>query len=79
MVLERFRLPVEVVRQDCSYVDSEVYMELESSIPAMMAKSVGFRVVEFATEFQRLKPDLVVIIGDRYEATLAGGHWWRLY
>ena len=33
-----------------------------------MAKSVGFGIVEFASEFQRLKPDLVLIIGDRYEA-----------
>jgi UDP-hydrolysing UDP-N-acetyl-D-glucosamine 2-epimerase len=36
-----------------------------------MAKSVGFGVVEFASEFQRLKPDLVLLIGDRYEALSA--------
>ena len=36
-----------------------------------MAKSVGFGVVEFASEFQRLKPDLVLLIGDRYEALAA--------
>ena len=36
-----------------------------------MAKSVGFGVVEFAGEFQRLKPDLVLLIGDRYEALAA--------
>jgi UDP-hydrolysing UDP-N-acetyl-D-glucosamine 2-epimerase len=32
---------------------------------------VGFGVVEFASEYQRLKPDLVLIIGDRYEALSA--------
>jgi UDP-hydrolysing UDP-N-acetyl-D-glucosamine 2-epimerase len=36
-----------------------------------MAKSVGFGVTEFASEFQRLKPDVVLIIGDRYEALSA--------
>jgi UDP-hydrolysing UDP-N-acetyl-D-glucosamine 2-epimerase len=36
-----------------------------------MAKSVGFGVVEFASEFQRLKPDIVLLIGDRYEALAA--------
>jgi UDP-hydrolysing UDP-N-acetyl-D-glucosamine 2-epimerase len=46
-------------------------MELEGSTPATMAKSVGFGVVEFASEFQRLKPDLVLLIGDRYEALSA--------
>ena len=52
-------------------VDGEVYLELEGSTPITMAKTVGFGVVEFASEFQRLKPDVVVIIGDRYEALSA--------
>jgi UDP-hydrolysing UDP-N-acetyl-D-glucosamine 2-epimerase len=71
MVLERFDLPVRVVRQDGFRVDGEVYIELEGSTPATMAKSVGFAVVEFASELQRLKPDLVLLIGDRYEALSA--------
>src|SRR5262245_8496551 len=71
MVLERFQQPVQVVRADGFPVDGEVYIELEGSTPATMAKSLGFGVVEFASEFQRLKPDIVLLIGDRYEA-LAG-------
>jgi UDP-hydrolysing UDP-N-acetyl-D-glucosamine 2-epimerase len=71
MVLERFQQPVHVVKQDGFSVDGEIYIELEGSTPATMAKSVGFGVVEFASEFQRLKPDLVLVIGDRYEALAA--------
>lgn len=71
MVLERFDQPVQVVRADGFPVDGEVYIELEGSTPASMAKSVGFGVVEFASEFQRLKPDIVLLIGDRYEALSA--------
>ncbi|MBL8190843.1 MAG: UDP-N-acetylglucosamine 2-epimerase (hydrolyzing), partial [Acidobacteria bacterium] len=71
MVLERFDQPVNVVRQDGFKVDGEVYLELEGSTPATMAKSVGFGVVEFASEFQRLKPDVVLLIGDRYEMLAA--------
>jgi len=71
MVLGRFGRPVEVVRGDGFAVDSEIYIELEGSTPATMAKSVGFGVVEFAGEFQRLAPDLVLLIGDRYEALAA--------
>jgi UDP-hydrolysing UDP-N-acetyl-D-glucosamine 2-epimerase len=48
-----------------------VYLELEGSTPATMAKSIGFGIVEFASEFQRLKPDVVLMIGDRYEALAA--------
>ena len=71
MVLERFGLPVSVVKEDGFRVDSEIYIELEGSTPSTMAKSVGFGVVEFASEFQRLKPDVVLLIGDRYEALAA--------
>jgi UDP-hydrolysing UDP-N-acetyl-D-glucosamine 2-epimerase len=71
MVLERFGLAVEVLRADGFRVDGEVYIELEGSTPTTMAKSVGFAMVEFASEFQRLKPDVVLIIGDRYEALAA--------
>jgi UDP-hydrolysing UDP-N-acetyl-D-glucosamine 2-epimerase len=71
MVLERFGLPLKVVKRDGFQVDAEVYIELEGSTPTTMAKSVGFAVIEFASEFQRLKPDMVLIIGDRYEALAA--------
>jgi UDP-hydrolysing UDP-N-acetyl-D-glucosamine 2-epimerase len=71
MVLERFDYPVRVVREDGFPVDGEIYIELEGSTPSTMAKSVGFGMLEFSSEFQRLKPDVVVLIGDRYEALAA--------
>ncbi len=71
MVLERFDLPVRVVKEDGFQVAGEIYIELEGSTPTTMAKSVGFAVVEFASELQRLKPDVVLLIGDRYEALAA--------
>jgi UDP-hydrolysing UDP-N-acetyl-D-glucosamine 2-epimerase len=71
MVLERFDQPVRVVRNDGFNVDGEVYIELEGSTPTTMAKSIGFALIEFASEFHRLKPDVVLLIGDRYEALAA--------
>ena len=71
MVLERFDLPVKIVAADGFQISSEVFLELEGSNPTTMAKSLGFGVVEFSGEFQRLKPDIVLIIGDRYEALAA--------
>lgn len=68
MVLERFGRAVDLLRRDGFHVDGEVYMELEGSTPISMAKSVGFGVVEYTNELQRLQPDLVLVIGDRYEA-----------
>jgi UDP-hydrolysing UDP-N-acetyl-D-glucosamine 2-epimerase len=71
MVLERFSRPVDQVRADGFPVDGEIFIELEGSTPVTMAKSVGFATIEFASEFQRLKPHVVLIIGDRYEALAA--------
>ncbi|CAN5348889.1 UDP-N-acetylglucosamine 2-epimerase [soil metagenome] len=71
MVLERFDYPVRVVKRDGFSVDGEIYIELEGSVPSTMAKSLGVGVMEFASEFQRLRPDCVLLIGDRYEALAA--------
>lgn len=71
MVLERFGESYRHIEQDGFTTDSLIYIELEGSVPTTMAKSVGFAVIEFATEFRRLKPDIVLVIGDRYEALSA--------
>ena len=68
MVLERFDRPLEIVKADGFDVNSEIYIELEGSTPSTMAKSLGFGIIEFSSEFSRLKPDFVLMIGDRYEA-----------
>lgn len=67
MLLERFGQAETVVEADGFSVDGRVFVEVEGSVPATMAKSIGLGVIEFTTEFQRLQPDLVLVIGDRYE------------
>jgi len=71
MLLERFGRARDVVAKDGFAIDSEVYIEVEGSVPITMTKTIGMGVIEFASEFQRLKPDFVLIIGDRYEALAA--------
>jgi len=71
MVLERFGSTVREVEDDGFSVDGRVFMELEGSIPLSMAKSLGFGVIEFAGELNRLQPNIVLLIGDRYEALAA--------
>ncbi len=71
MLLERFGRARDIVERDGFPVESEVYFEVEGSVPITMTKAIGLGVIEFASEFQRLKPDLVVMIGDRYEALSA--------
>lgn len=71
MLLERFGRAEGIVASDGFSIDGRVFLEVEGSVPVTMAKSIGLGIIEFTTEFQRLKPDLVLLIGDRYEALAA--------
>lgn len=71
MLLERFGQAEKIVARDGFAVDGRVYLEVEGSIPTTMAKSIGLGIIEFTNEFQRLRPDVVLLIGDRYEALAA--------
>ncbi len=71
MLLERFGQAVRVVKNDGFKIDGQVFMEVEGSTPTTMAKSIGIGIIEFSTEFQRLKPDIILLIGDRYESLAA--------
>jgi len=71
MLLERFGQAENIVAADGFKIEGRIYMELEGSVPSTMTKSLGFGIVEFASEFQRLNPDMLLIIGDRFEALAA--------
>ena len=71
MLLERFGRAENIVADDGFSIDGRVYLEVEGSNPATMSKSIGLGVIEFTSEIQRLEPDLVLLIGDRYEALSA--------
>lgn len=77
MLLERFGQAENIVAADGFRIDSRVYLEVEGSTPTTMAKGIGLGIIEFTNEFQRLKPDIVLLIGDRYEtlaATIAAAY-----
>ena len=52
-------------------VDDTVETLLSSDSGVGVAKSVGLGVIGFADAFARLAPDLVVVLGDRYETFAA--------
>jgi UDP-hydrolysing UDP-N-acetyl-D-glucosamine 2-epimerase len=71
MLLGKYGKTLNVLKQDGFDIAEQIYMEVEGSVPSTMAKSVGFGVIEFTGVLQRLQPDFVVMIGDRYEAISA--------
>jgi UDP-N-acetylglucosamine 2-epimerase (non-hydrolysing) len=57
--------------QDGFAIDARVETLLSSDTPVGIAKSIGLGVIGFADAFERLKPDLVLLLGDRFEILAA--------
>jgi len=66
-----FGLTYNQILDDGFHIDEKVEMLLSSSTPIGTAKSMGLAVLGYADALARLSPDLVVILGDRYEALAA--------
>ncbi len=66
-LLSRFGNLEPIVEKDGFPVNARVHMVFEGENLVTSAKSTGFGVGEFASAFDMLKPDAVVVIGDRYE------------
>lgn len=66
-ILPRFGNIAQTMRDNNFRVEREVHFLVEGENPTAMAKSGGLAVIEFATIFDELKPDVVVVIADRFE------------
>lgn len=49
-------------------IDAKVEMLLSSDTPTGVVKSMGLGIIGFADALERLQPDLLVVLGDRFEA-----------
>ena len=62
---------VEAIRKDGFKIDEEIDMLVNSNKKSGIAKSMGLELIQMAQAFDRLKPDLLLILGDRYETFIA--------
>jgi UDP-hydrolysing UDP-N-acetyl-D-glucosamine 2-epimerase len=76
-ILDRYGSVVDLIRDDGFEPDAEVHMLIEGETPATMAKSTGLGLLELPGVFERLQPDFVLTVGDRFETmatTLAAAY-----
>jgi UDP-hydrolysing UDP-N-acetyl-D-glucosamine 2-epimerase len=76
-LLDRYGQVVRLIEQDGFEVNERLYMLIEGETPATMAKSTGVGLIELPSVFERLKPDVVITVGDRFETmatTLAAAY-----
>lgn len=72
-----FGYTVSEIENDGFKVDARVDMLLSSDTLGGMAKSVGLGIIEMAQVWEQLKPDIILVLGDRTEplaATVAGAY-----
>jgi len=66
-LLFRFGEVVDIIKQDGFTIDSTAYIIVEGGNPTTMAKSTGLAIIELAGIFERLQPDIVLTVADRFE------------
>jgi len=66
-----FGLTYKQIEQDGFVINEKVEMLLSSDTAVGVANSMGLATMGFAAAFDRLKPDLLIILGDRFEMMAA--------
>src|SRR3989338_11569010 len=66
-LVDHYGMTVREIEKDGFPISAKVHMEFYGNEPTVMAKSTGLAIIEFATIFNNLKPDIVVALVDRYE------------
>ena len=62
-----FGMTVEAIEADGFKIDRKVEMLLSSDTAVGVTKSMGLGMIGFADALAELKPDLMLVLGDRYE------------
>lgn len=62
-----FGLTYKAIERDGFKIDRRVEMLTSSDTPVGTAKSMGLGMIGFADVFDELRPDIIVLLGDRFE------------
>ncbi|MAZ41022.1 UDP-N-acetylglucosamine 2-epimerase (hydrolyzing) [bacterium] len=76
-ILPNYGDVLSLMERDGFSWNEKITMSLEGGDPVAMAKTTGIGIVEFTTAFDNLRPDVVVVRGDRFEilaATVAAAY-----
>lgn len=66
-LLYRYGNVVDLIRADGFEPSAVVYSIIEGENPTTMAKSTGMGIIELSSQFENLRPDIVLTVADRFE------------
>jgi UDP-hydrolysing UDP-N-acetyl-D-glucosamine 2-epimerase len=76
-LLDRYGQVVNLIERDGFRIDEKLHILVEGETPGTMVKSTGMGLIELSSAFDRLRPDVVITVGDRFETmatTLAAAY-----
>ena len=62
-----FGLTIREIQQNDHYIDKKVDILLSGNSKGSVNKSIALGIIGFSDAFEALKPDLILILGDRFE------------
>lgn len=66
-----YGLTFREIEKDGFVITEKIEMDLSDNTPAGITRAMGNELAGFAAAYQRLQPDIVVLLGDRYEIFIA--------
>ncbi len=76
-ILDKYGDVSQLIKDDGFKISERVFMLIEGESLLTMAKSTGVGLIELSSTFDRIKPNIVITIGDRFETmstTLAAAY-----
>ena len=66
-----FGLTYREIEENGFIIDEKIEILLSSDTAVGISKAMGLAMISFSEAYERLKPDIVVLLGDRYETFAA--------
>lgn len=70
-LVKEYGYTVSQIEKDGFKIDEKIDMIINSDEKSSIVKSMGLEMIQMAQSFSRLKPDMLLILGDRYETFAA--------
>lgn len=70
-LVPEYGLTLDEIKNDGFKIDEEIDMLISSKNKSSILKSMGIEMIQISQSIDRLKPDIMLILGDRYETFIA--------
>jgi len=66
-LIKEYGYTYQEIEQDGYEVTAKVDLQLKGNTPQSISKAIGTGIIGFTDVFEQLQPDLIIILGDRFE------------